>query len=64
MAASGSDEMAAGDVLAAILDTFELDALAPASDWCPACGEPLDGFGRCPRAGTPGHLDEHGHLLR
>jgi hypothetical protein len=48
------NEAAADDELAA----------ADARDWCPACGEILDATGVCPKAGTPGHLDEHGYLLR
>ena len=32
--------------------------------WCSACGELLDPWGECPRAGVPGHLDEDGGELR
>ena len=60
---------AAGDVLAAAL-AWERDAAVASLAWeelhvwCGACGELLDPWGECPRAGMPGHLDEHGCELR
>ena len=32
--------------------------------WCLACGEIVDEWDVCPKAGTPGHADEDGNVLR
>jgi hypothetical protein len=57
-----------GDTDDPVASEGEGEQLRLFDDWCPVpgCGEILDAFGECPRAGTPGHPrpDKPGQVLR